>query len=138
MTVTMTTLKTKEGSMGEPVHFQSREVTLGLDDDGDPITSLVIDQATLSATPPRANVPSGGNQRIVWDVLGELFRQTATLGKAGAPLSRPCVTIAAAIESCRGRLAVESKRHRERTMTAINGLVSRGCLAMKEDWLWCA
>jgi len=137
-TITMTNAKAKEGCELPPMYFRFREIELGTDDEGDRITSLVMEPTDQPTQKPREVAkPAGANQRIVWDVVGELLRQSTTYGMAGAPAIRPCVTVGAAIEGCRGRLVVDEKHRKERTMTTINGLVGRKCLVLQDDWLWC-
>jgi hypothetical protein len=82
--------------------------------------------------------PKSGNQRIIWDAMGELLRGSKAFGKAGAPATRPCVELEAAVDQLRTRLACEPKRQTERCRAAISGLVERGLLILREGWLWCA
>lgn len=109
------------------------------DEDGEEVTSCVVapenDQGEAFR---RALPPKSGNQRIIWDALGDVLKKSAHYGKAGAAPSRPCVTLEDAIEQTRSRLVCDSKRQTERTQSAISGLVSRGLLEFKEGWLWIA
>ena len=85
----------------------------------------------------RAKPPGGGNMRIAWDVLGELLRESKQFGQGGAPITRPCVRFADALDAIAPRLACDSKRQRERAQQAVNGLVSRrACVCFNEGWLW--
>lgn len=86
----------------------------------------------------RARVPRGGNQRIVWDGLGELLRASSDFGKADAPPSRPCVRLDDAIHSLRGRLTCPTDRQTERTRQAVTGLIASGLIHHREGWLWTA
>ena len=52
-------------------------------------------------------LPKSGNQRIVWDALGEPLRESVTYGMVGAPPGRPRITMEAAIDQVRGKLPVE-------------------------------
>ena len=95
---------------------------------------MVPDEDAKSST--RTKVPKGGNQRIAWNVLGELLRESAHFGKGGAPAPRPCVLLEAAVETIAPRLAVESSRQTERTRQAITGIVASGLIELRDGWIW--
>jgi hypothetical protein len=133
--------KSKDGEDGAVHPFFLRQVELGEDDEGAPITSCVVmepapDGEAGPATAPRARPPKGGNQKIVFDALGPLLSESDVFGRGGAPAIRPCITVDAAVEGTRGRLAVEAKRHGERARAAITGLIAAGVLGSGEGWLW--
>lgn len=129
--------KSKDGEDGAAHPFRLDVVELGEDDEGYPITSCVIEPTkTAAETVRKAAPPGGGNQRIAWDALGELLRASNAFGQGLAPPSRPCVTLAAALDAIGPRLPVEPRRQRERAQLAITGLIGRGCLAHFEGWLW--
>jgi hypothetical protein len=131
--------KNKDGEDGKTHPFRLRGVEIGTDADGEPITSCVVEAAEdAGEAVRRVRVPQGGNQRIVWDALGELLRASHAFGKAGAPPTRPCVELEAAIASVRDKLATDPKRRTERTRQAITGLVASGLLKLNEGWLWAA
>jgi hypothetical protein len=110
---------------------------IGTDDDNLPITSCVVRPQEAAKVINRALPPKSGNQRIVWDALGEPLRKSPHYGMAGAPSSRPCITIEVAIEATRGMLVCDAKRRTERTQAAIRGLIDRGLLQHRDGWLWC-
>lgn len=131
--------KSKDGTDGEAHPFRLESVDLGEDEEGEPITSCVVVAVEPQDNPQRARpkLPKGGNQRIVYDALAPLFRDSQHFGRAGAPPVRPCVDLEAAVLAIRGRLVdVESKRRTERTRQAITGLVGMGVLGHNEGWLW--
>lgn len=139
--------KAKDGEDGKSHPFRLSVVELGTDDDGEEVTSCVcLPDETAEATVRRAKVPTGGNQRVVWDALGELLRKEGqrTGGRKpddapeDVPLGRPCLRIDDAIAGCRGRLTVENERKTERTRQAITGLINKGLIICRDDWLWCA
>lgn len=129
--------KAKDGEDGIAHPFCLDLVEIGADEDGEPLTSCIV-RPDQGANTRRPMPPKTGNQRIVWDALGEPLRDSTTYGMAGAPASRPCITLEAAIEQSRGKLVCEPKRQTERTRAAILGLVSRGLLQHQDGWLWCA
>lgn len=130
-----TIAKCKDGEDGTKHGFRLRAVSIGTDEDGDPVTSCVVEAETGPGEVKRAKLPQGGNQRIVWEALGPLLAKGRT-GIDGAPLLRPCIELESAITDVAGRLPVEPERRIERAKTAIAGLVSRGLLGCKDGWLW--
>ena len=135
--------KAKDGEDGTAHPFRLDVVEIGFDEDGELMTSCVVEpeetpeQAFRKALPPKA-----GNQRIVWDGLGDLLRKAGDVppkdAPAGIPPGRPAVRLEDAVEHLRGMLICEPKRQTERTRTALQGLVARGLLVHLGGWLWCA
>ena len=134
------TSKAKDGADGECHPFRLDVVELGIDDDGESVTSCIVTADDAGEHRPKA--PAGGNQRVAWDRIGELLREAGDVRPEGAPAElpagRPVVTLEAAIEAVAGRLVCDAKRRRERAMLAIQGLCGRGLLHHVEGWLWCA
>lgn len=133
-----TLAKAKDGQDGQNHPFRLRRVDFGEDDDGVPVTSCTVcaDVIDDELTPNRPKLPKGGNQKIVYDALGPLFRESRAFGKAGAPATRPCLTQEQAIAGTRDRLVVDQKRRTERAQQAIAGLVATSVLGSNEGWLW--
>lgn len=131
--------KSKDGEDGQGHPFRLDVVELGEDAEGWPITSCVVEPEEQAADAVnRASLPRGGNQRIVWDGLGELFRVSKDFGQAGAPPTRPCIRLEEAIHALRDRLPCEQKRQTERTRQAFTRLIAAGLIHHREGWLWCA
>jgi len=128
--------KVKDGQDGAAHPFRLQVVDLGEDEDGDLITSCIVLPEADDERPQLPRAPKGGNQRIVYDALGPLFRESTAFGKAGAPPVGPCLLLDAAIEHVRERLPVESKRKTERARQAVRGLVASGVLGCDEGWIW--
>lgn len=131
--------KSKDGTEGAEGPFRLEVLQVGIDADGDATTSCVVVPEAASTEPVRrTKLPSGGNQRLIWEPLGELLQKSQDFGKGGAPTTRPCIALGFAIEKLRDRLATDPRRRTERTREAIVGLVNRGLLKLNEDWLWVA
>lgn len=128
--------KSKDGEDGEAHPFRLDVVEIGTDEHGDPITSCAVVPEEAAAAATRSQKPKGGNQRIVYDALGELLRNAKHLGKAGSPPTRPCVELEAAVEAIAPRLPCEAKRKVERTRQAFTGLIASGSVVYREGWLW--
>ncbi len=129
--------KSKDGEDGEAHPFRLDVVTIGEDEDGEPVTScVVVPEKSIDDAMRRALPPKSGNQRIVWDALPDVLKASTSYGQAGAPPTRPCVRLDDAVDKTRGRLVCDPKRQTERTQTAIAGLVARGLLEHREGWIW--
>lgn len=134
--------KSKDGEDGTTHPFRLDIVELGTDEDGEAITSCVV-QPMVDVASSIKNVmpPKSGNQRIIWDALGELFRQVGNARPKDAPDSlphgRPCLTLETAIHKTRTRLVCDTKRQTERTKDAITRLVNRGLLHCEAGFIWC-
>lgn len=131
--------KVKDGRDGDAHPFILRAVEVGEDEEGDPITSCAVVLPGEGDELPelhRPRPPKGGNQRIVYDALTPLFKDSHSFGKAGAPPIRPCIELETAVLKVRDRLTVEPKRRTERARQAITGLVASGVLGTNEGWLW--
>lgn len=131
--------KLRDGEDGKEHPFRLEVIGMGEDDYGLPVTSCaVVRDEDAAELVRRIRVPQGGNQLIVWNALGELLRQSRDFGKGGAPASRPCLEVEAAVAAVRDKLATDPKRKTERTRLAITGLVAAGLLKIDEGWLWVA
>lgn len=131
--------KAKDDSDGAEHFFRLEVVEVGQDEDGELITSCVVVPEDSTADVMRRTLPpKSGNQKIIWDAIGELLRNSQNSAKAGAPSGRPCIELESAIDQLRTRLACDPKRQTERTRDAITGLIGRGLLILREGWIWCA
>lgn len=129
--------KLKDGIDDQAQPFRLDVVDLGTDAEGWPVSSCIVTPEAPAAEQVRqAKVPSGGNQRLVWDGLHELLKVSRDFGKSDAPALRPCIALDDAIARLKGRLAVAPDRQGERVRQAITGLVNRGLLNLRDGWLW--
>lgn len=137
--------KAKDGEDGDAHPFRLDVVEIGTDEDGEPIKSCVVkpEEATKEAV-SRALPPKSGNQRAIWDGLGELFRAAGAVyplptdAPKDIPPGRPYLRLDDAIDQTRARLICEPKRQTERTRAAIQGLIDRGLIIHREGFIWCA
>lgn len=132
--------KSKDDKDGGTNPFKLEVVNLGVDEDGDAITSCVVDFDGCNPTDGYRRIipPKAGNQKIVWEGISGLLATSKELGKGRALTGRPCVRVDDAVSQLHGCLACESKRQSERIRAAITGLVSRGLLMLQEGWIWAA
>lgn len=132
--------KAKDGHDGEAHPFKLVVVDIGLDDDGEPVTSCVVEPDSSPAEFRRVLPPKSGNQRVAWDALGEMLRQAGDARPKDAPdtlpLNRPAVTLEAAVDRIRERLTCDAKRKTERAQQALTGLQAKGLIAVDRGFVW--
>jgi hypothetical protein len=132
--------KSKDDSDSAAHPFRLEVVEVGKHDDGEPITSCVVEPDCTPSDYRRVIPPKSGNQKIVWDALGELLRQAGDVRPKDAPdslpIGRPTVTLESAIEGIRERLACDSKRKTERTHQALTGLQSKKLIRIERGFVW--
>ncbi len=129
--------KSKDGADGQAHAFQLAVEALGTDDHGDLVSSCTVRMDASADDVKRVKLPQGGNQRLVYEGIKELFKGGAP-GKPGAPPLRPCIELEAAVSVGALGLTCESHRRASRAREAITGLVARGVLGLNEGWLWTA
>jgi len=128
--------KTKDGADGAEHAFKLDVVQLGVDQDGEPLTSCVVVPTAQPTTAPKRE-PQGGHQRIALDVVEGLLIVAGEFGQAGAPAHAPCVKESAALAAvASGLMVADPKRKKERAASAIGGLINRKLLSLSEGWLW--
>lgn len=137
-------VKSKDGEDGEAHPFKLDLVRICEDEDGEPVTSCVVAPFVegTGEMVRRVPIPKQGNQRIVWDGIGELLKAAGISAPEGSPPElppgRPAVLLEDAIEKVRTRLTCEEKRQTERTRAAVTGLVTRGLMVLRGGWIWIA
>lgn len=134
--------KAKDGEDGASHSFELQAVELGHDEDGEVVTSCAVRSLEgIVGSIKKVLPPKSGNQRLVWDALGEVFRRAGIFRPEGAPDSlpqgRPCIALEDAINISRTKLICDPKRQTERAQAAINGLVTKGLLCHESGFLWC-
>lgn len=133
--------KSKDGDDSKSHPFKLNVVEIGEHDDGEAITScVVVADEDAPADFRRMIPPKSGNQKVVWDALGELLRQAGDVRPKDAPASlpsgRPAVTVDAAIAAIRDRLACDGKRKTERTQQALTGLLAKRLISIDGGYVW--
>lgn len=126
--------KSKDGEDGRAHAFQLEVIELDPDQDGDRVSSCVVNPA-VGPQLKKPKTPQGGNQKLVWDALCPLFA-AGQAGVPGAPQSAACIDLEAAITAGSLRLACPNDKRRARARDAITGMVSRGLLGLHGGWLW--
>ena len=80
--VTLLNKKMKDGAEPEPIHFQATEITVGQARNGDPITSVVLEEAEDG--PRERKKPLTPAQKLGLDTFMIAAEKAGTLGKDGA------------------------------------------------------
>jgi hypothetical protein len=133
--------KAKDGEDGKAHPFKLRVVAIGEHDDGEPMTSCVVIADDTPAELRRPRVPQTGNQRIAWDVLGELLRDAGDIRPKDAPESlpvgRPAITVKLAVATIQERLVdIEPQRQKERAKKALTDLHAKNAIKIEGGFAW--
>jgi hypothetical protein len=125
--------KVKDGADGVSEGFKLLEVELGIDADGDPITSCVVQRD--NSVNFNAPMPQGQKQIIIWETLKPMF-DAGVLGISGVPPEAICIRLDDSIKAGAEQLPCSSDKKKTRSKDAIKGLISRGLLEANEGWVW--
>lgn len=132
--------KAKDAADGGEHGFVLDVVNLGIDADGDPLTSCVVVESDGVPRAALPNIPKGGNVRVVWEKLGDMLCAAGDVRPSDAPKElpegRPTVRLDDAIAKIGPSLPVEQRRRAERTRAAILSLVNKGLVDHQGGWLW--
>jgi hypothetical protein len=132
--------KSKDDGDGVGHPFRLDVMEIGTDEHGDLITSCTVVPDNTKVQFQKVLPPKSGNQKVVWDALGELLRDQGDARPKDAPnrlpAGRPTVTLDRAIEVTRERLACDSKRKTERAQHALMGLQSKGLIDIDGGYVW--
>ncbi|MBK8639829.1 MAG: AAA family ATPase [Chromatiaceae bacterium] len=121
----------------DPIPFALSVVELGADEDGDMLTSCVVQPRERTEDEvKRTKPPSGGNMRIALDAISVALKASHDYAQEGAPDSRPCVTWEQAMEAAAARMTTDDKHRRQRAQEAITSLVAKGHLSYQNGWMW--
>ena len=130
--------KSKDGADGDAHPFRLEVVSLAPDDEGEPVTSCVVRRDLSAANIARVPLPQGGNQKLALEALRPMFTASHSFGKAGAPPTRPCIELEAAVTASAARMTCQPDRKVTRAREAITGLVARGVLGCCDGSVWLA
>ncbi|MHB1300818.1 MAG: AAA family ATPase [Burkholderiales bacterium] len=128
--------KSREDGDGQEFPFSLRSVTLGVDSDGEAITSCVIDPQPSGSLITQHPKPIGTNQRLVYGVLLDILPTSPHLGKGLSSGMERCVSLDELVEACRTRMPVDAKRIRERTLTAVKAMTVNQVICFYDNWIW--
>ena len=127
--------KSKDGEDGNCERFKLKVERVGLDSDGDAITSCFVEQDNSVVSIKKVAMPQGTNQKLVMEALRSLFKEGVT-GKAGAPPQAKCIELEKAVAASGIRLTCPTDKRTTRAREAITGLTAKGILGLNDGWLW--
>ena len=90
--------KQRDMAIADPLHFKLRSITLGHDEDGDPVTSAVVEACD---PPKKERKPLSGKNEVAMQALQEALRDHgSTKGGNVYPAGRPVVHVDRWREAC--------------------------------------
>lgn len=114
--------KAKEDQDGQSFPFTLMKIDLGKDDEGDELSSCVVQSASIdSIKSPKAKQPQGANQKIAFEII-----QTLSSSGAHSHQSSLDVEYSYALKVVSENLNVPADRRMERAREAIDGLIAKG------------
>ena len=130
--------KSKDGEDGNNTPFRLEVHDLGVDADGDSVTSCTVEpeHGQLFKKPE----PKGAQQKVAYSAIKASLQQSTVKGKGGCGASS-CVSVAAAIAAVAAKLTtVDSHRRRNQARTLLTALTNGAYLAHglegDEGWVW--
>jgi putative DNA primase/helicase len=131
--------KSKDGADGEAHPFTLDVIHLPPDSEGEAVSSCVVGAAVTTAgvkqAIQQAKVPSGRNQRLVFDGIFHLFK-VSIAARPGVPSMRPSLDLETAVARGAACLPCASDKRNSRAREAIAGMVSSRILGLNDGWLW--
>lgn len=128
--------KSKDDESGGVRGFKLHAVVVGLDEDGNDITSCVVLPDDIGEEMRRTAMPRGENQRIAVEVVDALLRASQELGQGGAPAGQLCVRLEAAVNAVAERVDADAKHKKQRAKESVAALVDKCIYACEDGWLW--
>ncbi len=131
--------KNKDGSDGQSFAFKLEAVQLGLDADGEAITSCVIERNTnVIFQKPE---PSGKDQKPAFKLIKQTLLNSTDFNKCNSGTQTQCLKAEDAIIILAGTLStVSANKRNNRARTIIASLIQGSFLGtgieMNEGWLW--
>ena len=136
-----TTGKVKDGPDHLEHAFKLNVHAVGVDEDGDTITSCAIERDTTLLF--KQKEPSGERQRDTLHALKDKLRASPYMGKASAPSDVNCILMANAIDHIASSVYAteESNKRRNRAKTTIQDLIKGAHISAGEHddgdiWIW--
>lgn len=136
-----TTGKVKDGPDHLEHAFKLNVHAVGVDEDGDTITSCAIERDTSLLF--KQKEPSGERQRDTLHALKDKLRASLHQGKASAPSETNCIAMADAIDHIAASVyaTIESNKRRNRAKKSIQDLIKGDYISAGEHddgdiWIW--
>lgn len=131
--------KNKDGADGQSFAFKLEVQSLGLDADGEPITSCTVERNTnvIFQRPE----PSGKDQKPALKLIKQTLVLSSDFNKCNSGTKTACIKVEDAVTIVAGTLSTVAKNKRNnRAKTIIEGLIQGGFLGTGVEfdvgWLW--
>lgn len=128
--------KSKDDVSGDVHPFKLHVVDVGIDDDGEKITSCVATADDGEKIIRLVKLPSGVNQKIALNALEESLQNATDFGESDAPLNHPCLRLDNALSIIADKLIVDDKHKKERAKEAMSALIAKQIFLSKDKWVW--
>jgi hypothetical protein len=138
---TATVIHTKDDKDGMQWAFDLEQVELGIDDDGDPITTLVVKEKIEVSTVTPAKKPKAltRTEQAALTCLDEMLRASSITATVGDAFEARTVTTAAAWKECFYRKAKPGDTQ-DTKLKAFNrardGLIAKGRVTAEGDYIY--
>lgn len=127
--------KSKDDVTGNSNPFKLEVVPLGVDNQGNAITSCVaLFDGSIDISKKKPSL--GRNQKIALEEIDRQLINSVHIGKGDAPAFDKYLNFDEAISLVAERMPTDAKHQKSRAKDAIAGLVERKYLGMKGEWLW--
>jgi hypothetical protein len=128
--------KSKDDETGCIRGFKLHAMTVGVDEEGDEITSCAVLPDDTVEEVKRTAMPRGENQRIAVNVIDGLLRDSQEYDQGGAPAERRCIRLDDAINAVAARVETDAKHKKQRAKDAVSAVLEKGIYGCKDGWLW--
>lgn len=131
--------KNKDGADGQSFAFKLEVQSLGLDADGEPITSCTVEQ-NLFAVFKRPE-PSGSRQKAAYAFIKQALVISQDFNKCNSGSQTACIKVEDAVTKLASTLTtLTSNKRSNRARTIIGSLIQGGYLGtgleLDDGWLW--
>ena len=133
--------KVRDGGIGLQIPFNLRVIPLGdgFDEDGDPVTTCIVESALADAQPrgPQRK-PKGAIQILVWEAL---LRLTDSAGRRVPHLPATSPLRGVDLEQLRDEAyrtmqQIDPKHRSTRFGSAVSSLSADGLINTRDEWVW--
>ena len=136
---TWTLNKSKDGVAGQSYPFNLSAKQLGLDADGDPVTSCVVEYN--SSVVVQRPGPTGSAQKAAYQRIKANLENSTDLNKCSSGIGVKCISVEAAIADLANTLSTTAPNKRNnRARSIVTSLITGGHLktelAGDEGWVW--
>lgn len=131
-------VKAKDEQSGERHGFEVASIELGTDADGLPVSGGVAVPTRYVPGDPVEHVkpPTTANQKLAYQTIGALLRESKDFGRAGAAPTYPCVRFETAVEALAAKLIQYELKKRTWEAKRVISAMQTKWYATDGEWLW--